>query len=231
MKAFASLALAIMICISVAASPAVAHGGTLVGLKKGDWIEYSISMTGPPLDSMRNLTGYRTEILDVDGGWLLVNKTALTVNGTLSSSVWVFNLTEGRVYGWVILTANLTTGETFFDSTKSANITIQGEKQKMLLGATRTVTYAHDPAGGYKEWDKATGVYVYSKEYTTNYTVEMNATATNMWNPQTFRQNQGTSYWLVPATMAVAAFIAFAVIFVFAKKRHLKKASKDRKNN
>jgi hypothetical protein len=131
MKAFAALILvSIIVCASVIALPTLTYGETSVGVKKGDWMEYTIAMTGPPLDPIRNLTWYRTEILEVDGAWFQANKTGLSVNGTLSSSIWNFNLAEGQVRGWVIIPANLSTGDTFFDAAKSLNITIEGEEQK-----------------------------------------------------------------------------------------------------
>jgi hypothetical protein len=103
----------------------------VVGVKKGDWIEYSISIAaGPPLDSLRNLTWYRTEILEVNGASFKANKTALSVNGTVSSSIWYFDLAEGEVQGWAIIPANLSPGNTFFDYAKSANVTIEGEEPK-----------------------------------------------------------------------------------------------------
>ena len=220
MKTFAALILASIIVFHlVMASPMLVNGETLVGVKKGDWIEYSITMTGPPLDPLRNLTWYRTEISEIDGASFQVNKTALTVNGTFSSSIWNFNLIEGQTQGWVIIPANLGTGDAFFDAAKSANITIEGEEQKALLGASRTVTHANDLGMVYKEWDKATGVYVHSLEHTTNFTVIFNAIATNMWGSQTLGQDTITSYQLVAATIVLAVLILSSVIFVARGKR------------
>ena len=215
MKAFTALILAsIVVYASVIAFPKLTYGETSVGVKKGDWIEYTIAMTGPPLDPIRNLTWYRAEILEVDGAWFQVNKTALSVNGVLSSSLWSFDLAEGQVRGWVIIPANLSTGDTFFDAAKSLNITIEGEEQKTVLGANRTVTHASDPGKVYLEWDKATGVYVHSIAHTSNYTVIMTAFATNMWRPQTQGQSQTKSYVLFVATVVLALLILALVIFI-----------------
>ena len=208
----------LVVSFSVIALPTLVHGETSVGVKKGDWIEYTISMSGPPLDPIRNLTWYRNEILKVDGASFIVNKTALTVNGTFSSSIWNFNFTDGQTQGWVIIPANLSIGDAFSDSAKSANITIEGEEQKTLLGASRTVTQAADPGKVYKEWDKATGVYIYSIEHTGNYTVIFNATATNMWTPQTLDQNPTGSYQLVVAIIVLAVLILFSVMFIVRRK-------------
>jgi len=219
MKALTALILvSVVVYASVIALSTLTFGEISVGVKKGDWIEYTITMTGPPLDPVRNLTWYRTEILEVDGAWFQANKTGLSVNGTLSSSVWNFNLAEGQVQGWVIIPANLSTGDTFFDAAKSLNITIEGEEEKALLGANRTVTHASDPGKVYLEWDKATGVYVHSIAHTSNYTVIMNAFATNMWSPQTQGQSQTESYLLVVATIVLALLILALVIFIARRK-------------
>ncbi len=219
MKTFSALILVSIVCVSVSVLPSFTYGEASVGVKKGDWIEYAISMKGPPLDPLRNLTWYRTEILEVDGASFQVNKTALSVNGVFSSSIWNFDLTEGQVYGWVIIPANLSTGDKFFDAAKLANITIEGEEQKTLLGASRTVTYASDPDKVYKEWDKTTGVYVYSIENTTNFTVIFNAIATNMWGPQPQGQNSTASYWLSVATIILVVIVLSSVLFIARKKR------------
>ena len=223
MKTFSALILVSIVFVSVLALPTFTYGETSVGVEKGDWIEYVISMTGPPLDPLRNLTWYRTEILEVDGTSFQVNKTALSVNGTFSSSIWNFDLTEGQVYGWVIIPGNLSTGDKFFDAAKSANITIEGEEQKILLGASRTVTHASDPGKVYKEWDKDTGVYIYSIENTLNFTVVFNAIATNIWSPRPQGQNPTVFYQLSVAIKILAVSVLSLAMFI-ARKKTLKKS-------
>lgn len=203
--------LAVVSCVLVYAEPST-------GVKRGDWIEYSMSITGPPLDDpLRNVTWYRTEILEVNGASFQANKTGLMVNGTLSSSIWGFNLTEGQVQGWAIIPANLSPGDAFFDVAKSADITIEGEEQKTLLGATRTVTHASDPGKVYKEWDKATGVYMHAVEHTTDYTITTNADATNMWSAQTLDGNKSLFYGALAAGAVLAVLVVSSVVVVQRK--------------
>ncbi len=200
------------------ALPTFTYGEFSVGVKKGDWIEYNIRMTGPPLDPLRNLTWYRTEILEVNGASFQVNKTSLSVNGIFSSSIWSFDLTEGQIYGWVIIPANLGMGDKFFDASKKTNITIEGEEQKTLLGSSRTVTHASDPGKVYKEWDKNTGFFVYSLENTTSFVVMFNANATNMWSPQSEVQNSTVSYQMSLATVILAVSIVISIMVMARKK-------------
>jgi hypothetical protein len=220
--AFAYTLILIIITVPILASVSSTHACAepATGVKKGDWIEYSFNITGPPLEPLRNLTWYRTEILEVDGTWFLANKTALLVNGSFSSSVWDFNFTEGQVQSWAIIPANLSLADTFFDASKSANITIEGEEQKTLLGASRTVTHASEPEIVYREWDKATGVYVHAVTYNNNYTVITNAVATNLWSPELILGLNPTAFYtLATAVIVVAALILSLVIVVIWRKR------------
>jgi hypothetical protein len=200
--------------------PVFAYNELQVGVKKGDSMEYNITITGPPLDSARNLIWFRNEILDVQGNSFKTNMTSRSVNGTVLSSLWDFNLNDGQVCGWVIIPSNLSTGEQFFDVAKGANITIEGQEQKIIAGASRTITHATDPGKLYKEWDKATGVYVNSIEHTKNYTVITNATTTNLWNAQINEPNQAGSHMIL--TVILLAVIATILIFMQANCGELK---------
>jgi len=221
MKALAVFSATITLIVLVAALPSFAYGGTSLGVKEGDWIEYSISMTGPPLDQLRNLTWYKMEILSVDGAWIHVNKTSRSVDGTFSSSLWDFDLTGGQTHGWVIIPANLGQGESFFDGSKGISVMIEGEERKTLLGASRDITHATDPPSVYKEWDKSSGVYVYSIDHTTDYTVVMSAVATNLWSSDTSEQNQVAVFYLIAATF-VFLVVAVLLLSFYRRRKHRK---------
>lgn len=212
MKALNALIL-MFILILLCAKPVIGFDDSCVGVKKGDWIEYSINIKGPALDGLRNLTWYKAEILEVRDSLIVANKTALTVNGTLLSSIWTFNFTEGQVQGWVIIPANLDVGESFFDNTKNTSIIVEGEEYKTILGATRAITYASDPGKVYKEWDKSTGVYVHAIEFTTSYTIITKAIATNMWSPEILGIEQALFFGIV------GVIVMTGLIFVFFNMR------------
>ncbi len=136
----------------------------------------------------------------------------------MSSSIWEFNFTEGEVEGWVIIPPNLGVGDIFYDSSKPANITILGEEQKIVAGATRTITHSSDSTRTIKEWDKATGVYTYSVEHPKNFTVISQAIATNMWNPQTLNLNQTTFNAVVAISIVLTVFIASSLVITRRNK-------------
>ena len=213
MKTFTALFLAILIVsVSILVAPARAYDDPLIGVKNGDWIEYTVNITGPTSAPAHNITWFRIEILNVESAAFQANVTVRNVNGTLSSSLWKFNFTEGQVEGWVIIPANLGVGNTFYDSSKPANIIIMGEEQKIVFGATRTITHASDSTRPVKEWDKATGVYTYSVEHPKNFTVISQAISTNMWSPQIMGLNQAAFNALVAMSIVSAALVASSLV-------------------
>ena len=138
----------------------LAHAVISVGVKGGDWIEYSVVTTGKPEEG-HDVIWARMEILGVQGTQISVNVTTKASNGTFESGVMILNPAKGNVGVWFIIPANLTVGESFYDASKNQNVTIEGSKQRSIAGATRTVTHATTPER-IKSWDKSTGVFVES---------------------------------------------------------------------
>jgi len=239
MKAFATLILAIMIVyVSIIVSPALAYAEPSVGVKEGDWIEYNIGVTGtgtpPPTHDVRWM---RIEILPVQGAAFSANLTARYANGTIGNAVWKFNFTEGNVEGWIIIPSNLGPGDTFYDYSphtgRPVNVIIQSQGQKIVLGASRTVTCGNDSLR-HKEWDKATGVFVGSSEvyrnvttkygwYIDNLTVTVEATATNMWSPELIPGLSQTVFYALVAASAVLAAATVSSVIVVVRRKKLKR--------
>ena len=215
-KIAAALIIVTFIFISITVTP----GQPSVGVKKGDWIEYSVKTTGAT-PAAQDLTWAKIEILDVEGEVFHANFTVKYVNGTVSTAVRNFNFSAGNVQAWIIIPANLSPGESFYDSSISSNVTIQGQMQKTVAGATRTITFVNSTAGGIernKEWDKATGFYIQSADNLGNYTVNARATATNIWSSQLLGLNQNTFYLVIATIIVVIAVIASIVIIARKKK-------------
>ena len=233
MKACAALILLSIVSVLIVASAVLVSGETLVGVKEGDWIEYDVSVAGtgsmPPTHDVRWM---RIEVLPpVQGEAFSVNLTSRYDNGTVGSAVWKFNFTEGNVEGWIIIPANLSAGDTFYDysihTSVPVNVTVEGEEQRIVLGATRTVTYGHDSLR-HKEWDKAMGVFIGTTEvyknvttrsgwYIEDMTVTVEATATNMWSPEMALEQNSIVFWAVGGVIVVLGVLA--LIVVARKKR------------
>ena len=82
MKAFTALILAsTIVSVSIFASPTLAYGEPSVGVKKGDWIEYTVSITVQTSAPAHNITWFRIEILNVEGAAFQANVTLRTLMG------------------------------------------------------------------------------------------------------------------------------------------------------
>jgi hypothetical protein len=211
-KQIAALAIVLIVILLIP----LAEGNISVGVKPGDWMEYSVSTTGAP-PAAHDVTWARMEILDVEGSVLHANITVRNADGVMSSSVRTFNFTSGQVQAWIIIPANLSPGDTFYDASIPGNVTIEGQTQKTVAGATRTITHASDP-GKYKEWDKATGMYTETIDNLENYTINAYATTTNMWASQILGLDQTLFYSIIVVIIAVIV-TAVLVLVVFRRKK------------
>lgn len=188
-----------------------------IGVKAGDWIEYNVTTTGVP-PSEKHIVWARMDILNVTGDTFYANTTGKSPNGTYSSFVRTFNFEKGEVSAWIIIPANLSPGDSFYDSFDNRNYTIEGEHTESFSGATRIITFIN-ATDRYKQWDKATGIFVETIDNVGNYTVNARASATNMWKPQIFGLDQNVFYMV----MAVAVVVIFLLIIsvIFATRRRL----------
>ncbi len=216
--AFALIFAAVLLMVG---ATGVTFGEPAVGVKEGDWIEYIVNTAGTPPPE-QDLDWVRIEILDVEGAAFHANFTVRSVNGTVSSAIRSFNLTEGKVSEWLIIPSNLGPGDTFYDIAKQGNVTIEGEEQKIAVGASRTITHASDSIRN-KEWDKATGVFTAANDNVGTYNVTAYAVATNMWSPDVVvsEPNLTGLYVLVAVVVVVMVVIVAAAIVVVRKKRRM----------
>lgn len=234
-----TIVLTVLLCsLFLVSLSACVYAEPSVGVKDGDWIEYSVNINGtgsPP--PTHDVTWFRITVLQVDGAAFSADFTVRYSNGTMGSEVWDFNFTEGDVRGWVIIPSGLGPGDSFYDYSAHTgvpvNVTIQSEAQKMVLGAARTVTYGVD-AFRHKTWDKATGVFIYAVEryknvtnrygwYIEDLTVTVQATATNMWSSQILGLNQTAFYWLVGAV--VLALLIWLSTVAFSRMKQVRELS------
>ena len=90
-KAVAALmivAFIFVLIIAVEAQPTV-------GVKTGDWVEYSVKTTGA-VPAAQDLTWAKIEIVDVEGEAFHANFTVRYVNGTESTATRSFNFSDGK---------------------------------------------------------------------------------------------------------------------------------------
>lgn len=188
-----------------------------VGVKKGDWIEYSVTTTGSPLQE-HGINWARMEVTDVQGTNIFVSITSRYPNGSTEVFNSTLNLATGKLIDDFIIPANLNVGDTFLDQ-NLGNVTINRSEQQMYAGATRTVLYASSSQNTYV-WDKATGVSVEGTSQQPDYSMHTLVEGTNMWEPS---QGLDLATLLLVAAIVVVVIVA-VLVFVVRFKR--KKTSK-----
>jgi hypothetical protein len=186
-----------------------------VGVKAGDWIEFNSNTVGN-LPVGHDVTWFKMEIINTTGTQIFVNIVAESRNGTLTSAIRTIDFTTGDTQAWIIIPANLSPGDSFYDNLSNGTVTIQGEKTQTIDGVARTITYVHTPERN-KEWDKATGVFVQTVDTYPDYNVTATTYATNMWVPQIIGLDP-TAFYAIIILVAIA-LADIVVIVVFRRKK------------
>jgi len=227
-KAIAVALISLMMCFSFFTLSTVTCAFTsvepVVGVREGDWMEYTISSAGTGnLPPSHDVIWMRMEVLTVDEPMFFTNVTVKYANGIMGSAVWTFNFVEGNTEGWTIIPANLSAGETFFDSYIPGEVIIQREEQKTVLGASRSVIIGSDELREIKEWDKTTGFFISSIEVYKNATnsegyyigdlrVTIQAVATNLWDRQISGLEQSVFALVMSGLVFIVVLSVSAVI-------------------
>lgn len=191
-------------------------GDLAVGVKKGDWIEYTVTYTGSPTQG-HDVNWARMEVTDVEGTNINVSITSRYPNGSTEVFNSTLNLKTGHLIDDFIIPANLNAGDTFLDQ-NLGNVTITRTEQHTYAGATRTVLHASTNQSSYV-WDQATGVSVEGTSQQPDYTMHTIVENTNMWQPS---EGLDMAVLFLVAVVAVVAIVAIVLVAIrYRKKKHL----------
>jgi hypothetical protein len=183
-----------------------------IGVKKGDWIEYSVVATGD-FPGEHNAKWARIEIVNVQGQIILVNVTTqLTTDEYVYYNVTV-DFEKGDLEEGFFLPRNVTLGDVFTDSLVG-NITVIGVEQRTYVGAERTIVKGDSPNNKFF-WDEAKGIMVeaHSSYPDYNYTIDTIMEKTNMWQSQILGLEPIVFYSITIAAISVAAIISGLVFW------------------
>jgi hypothetical protein len=202
-----------MIVLLMVLSTAVSAAAAIsVGVKKGDWIEYTVTYTGtPPAGHEANWA--RMEVLDVQGTEITLNLTAVAPNGTSSSQTYTLNLEAGELGDDFIIPANLKDGDVFFDA-RDGNITIGSAETRTYSGANRVVVIG-SMRQAVDYWDQSTGVLLEGISTSAEYTMTAKVDKTNLW----VTQQAGLDQTVLIAVAIVAIIVIAAAIILVARRR------------
>jgi len=188
-----------------------------VGVKKGDWIEYSVTYTGSPSQG-HDVNWARMEVTDVQGTSISVSITSRYPNGSTEVFNSTLNLATGKLIDDFIIPAKLNADDTFLDQ-NLGNVTISRSDQHTYADASRMVLYASASKNTYV-WDKATGVSVEGTSQQPDYSMHTIVEDTNMWKPS---QGSDFSILLLAAAIVLVAIVALAVFAVRYRKKKMSK--------
>jgi hypothetical protein len=195
----------------LAAFLAISFAAVSVGVKKGDWIEYTVATTGTATQG-HDVVSARIEITDVQGVLITVKIDSTDSSGEQDSDTVTLNLENGHLGDQFIIPANLNVGETFLDE-NLGNVTISGSEERVVAGAERTLLYATEEQRSVY-WDKSTGILTEGQYSTAGFTMTTKLDQTNIWQPD------NTVYVL----LAVALLLLGLALVVFAIRRRKKTA-------
>ena len=196
-----------LVLLVIFSTVVIASAEVMVGVKKGDWIEYNVTYTGSPPEG-HEANWARLDVLDVQGSEITVNMTIRTPNGTLSSQTATLNLQTGELGDDFIIPANLKDGDTFFDA-RDGNITIGSAETRTYAGASRVVVIGNmRQAVDY--WDKSTGVILEGISTLSGYTMTAKIDKTNLW--QTEQAGLDQNVLIVVALAAILVIVAAIII-------------------
>jgi hypothetical protein len=187
-----------------------------IGVQSGDWIEYSITSSGAPMQG-HDVEAARMEIVAVEGSNVTVKITSNFTDGTSDTITSTLNFETGHLIDDFIIPAGLEVGESFPDE-NYGTINITGSEVRTYAGAQRTVLNANIGSNTYV-WDQETGVSVEGFTETADYSIHSVVFATNMWQP-----NAAPSRDVVSITLAIASVLIIAALILVgvARYRHRK---------
>jgi hypothetical protein len=196
----------------------VALADNVVGVKKGDWIQYQVTEKGNPAPQY-NITWARMDIISVQGEVVTVNVQTAFGNGTLYPENGInLNLATGAIGDGFFVPTNLNPGDRYSTEYEGIiNITSVGQieagcaKRAVLIGVTNESTYY---------WDRQTGIMVAATSNLPGCVMYTKTSATNIWAPQIFGIDH--TMFILSVIVAVAAVLA-AVLAIFIVTRKMRK--------
>jgi hypothetical protein len=191
----------------------LAFADAVVGVKKGDWVEYNATFTGKP-PAEHDVVWAKMEVLGVEGQRVNATFESRLANGTMLNVTEDLDFATGKFIDMFIIPAGQNAGDSFYAHNVGV-ITIDSVNVRPVAGAARTIVHAVAEDTQWF-WDRATGVVV--EAYTTNsvYTLDTVAVATGLWSQQILGFDEPFFYALL---IVAAIVIVMALVLGVRRKR------------
>ena len=194
-------------------SATIVYADVLVGVKKGDWVEYNVICNGNvPEDN--NVTWAKIEVIGVDGNKVNVAITSRFFEGREEIVTSILNVETGEIGDGFIIPVNLSEGDTFvkqFDGT----VTISGIEKRTYVNEKREVVTATTSSTEFY-WDQRTGFLGEASSTYENFSIASKMEKTNLWQAETFELN---SYTVIVFVVLVIVILLLAFFLKFKPKK------------
>lgn len=180
-----------------------------VGLKEGDWVEYTATYTGNPPDTYPETA--RVEVQTIQGTIITVEIERDLLNGTQTSRTENFDLENGAP-DLLIIPSNLGEDEEVYHE-DIGNVTIERVEDYNFKGTTRELVYAYVLNTEFS-WDRSTGILIEAIQTTDTFTQTLLAVNTNIVQTQASGLDPLLIYGIV-----IAVIIIIIVLALLALKR------------
>ncbi len=198
----------------------VAYGNNGVSIKKGDWIEYQVTVTGNPPPEY-NITWARMDITGVQGEAINVSVQTLFGNGTMLSEPYVpLNIATGAIGDGFFIPTNLNPGDKYssqyegiINITSIARLNVAGTPRTVLVGNANQTEYA---------WDRQTGIMVAATSELPGGVMYTKASLTNIWQAPIIGLNQLISFSFIIIIIVVIIVIPIILIFLLRLRKIIK---------
>jgi hypothetical protein len=184
---------------------AVASADVMVGVKRGDWVTYNVTITGE-VPEQHDVTWCKIEVTEVEGKNVYVNITSRYSDGREETEPSTLKLETGQIGDCFIIPANLDAGDVFMSP--EGTLTVSGVEEKTYLGAARSVVYANNLQTVFR-WDRSTGFLLEANSSYPAFTMHTVAEKTNLWQAQIFGLHPIGFIVLVVVVIVAVAILAF----------------------
>ncbi len=189
-------------------SAPIIYADVLVGVKKGDWVEYDVICNGVVPED-HNVTWAKIEVIGVDGNKVNVAITSRFLGGKEETVTSILNIETGEIGDGFIIPANLREGDTFVKQI-DGTVTISEVEKRTYANEKREVVTATTSSTEFY-WDQLTGFLVEASSTYENFSIGSKMEKTNLWQAETFGLHSVTV--IVLLVLVIVIFLAFFLKF------------------
>ena len=182
-----------------------------VGLKEGEWIEYTATYTGNPPDTYPETA--RIEIKTIQGTLITFEIKRTLLNGTQTSHTETFDLENGAP-NLIIIPSNLGENDEVHHE-DLGTFALEGVADYNFEGTTRQLVYAYVLDTEFS-WDRSTGILIEAIQTADTFTQTLTAVNTNIVQSQASDVDSMLLYGIV---VVVIVIIIVVVVLVLKGKK------------